>query len=277
MFEFFALYIPNLLAALLCSVGLSLVGGLLAARGEALQALVASQSASLGVTIGLSVLLLTGGNLDEFSILPLITAFFFSVVVYILGQSICDKNRSKSSEILISVFLFSLAMNYLITAALPLLESHFSSSFMGDIATASKASSYWLSSVLSLGIIFFLSFWKALLHQSFWISGAGVTFRPALGLVFYIISAILIVESSRIMGFLFTSSTLIVIPLAVSIITKNSRSFLKAVVFLAFLSTLIGFSLSLSFQYLSTSATIVVTQVLLSSVAIVFSGLKSNA
>ncbi len=262
--EALSIYAPNFFAVLASSVALALVGSQLAARSESLQAFVASQSASLGITLGLAAMVLWEQGVDADSILPVFSALFFAVIFYTAGQKLGTLHRSKSSEILVTLFLFSLALNFLITASLPQLETHFSSSFMGDIATASAASSYWLLMLSIIAMLIVLTFMKRVTYQSFWLASSGVDFAPSLRIFFYALCALLIVESTRIFGFLYTSASLVVLPLAVSLVARNLRSFNIQVVALAAASSGLGFLLSLYSTKFSTSASIVATQVLIS-------------
>ncbi len=262
------IYGPNIIATLLSSVALALLGSQLSSRSESLQAFVASQSASLGITVGLALLILLSRNVEDTPLLPIILAFIFSSFSYFLAQKLCSLFRSKSTEILIAAFLFSLSLNYLITAALPHLESHFSAAFMGDIATASANSSYWLAILSLCGMCFFLLRFRQLSLQSFWIASSNVTRLPGLKILFYLAAALLIVESTRIFGFLYTSASLTVAPLAASLVARNLKTFVLLTLCLSSISSCLGFILSLYSSQFSTSASIVSAQVILSSLAI---------
>lgn len=271
--EVVGIYLPNIVAVLLSSVVLSIMGSHLASRSESLQAFLASQSASLGITLGLAVVIFLGKGIEVSSSIPIVSAFSCAVIFFVIGQKLISLHRTKSSEILISLFLFSLAMNFLLTAAFPRLESHFSSSFMGDIATASSVSSWWLAKLSILIGTFVLSSFKRIVFQSFWKFSSGVDFNPKLNLVFYIFCAFFIVECTRIFGFLYTSSSLVVVPLAASLVARGLFSFWIQAVVISILSSGLGFFLSLYSSNFSTSASIVVFQFVLSSVWIVCMGI----
>jgi len=269
------IYLPNILAALAAAVALAILGSMLAARSESLQAFVASQSAALGITIGLLVLIFTVGMEHGMIMLPTIFAFIFSVSVYLVTQKLCERHRVVATEILVAAFLLIIAINYLFTAAIPSLEQHFSIAFMGDIATASGASSYWLFAVSLLSVFFFILNYRRLVFQSFWIASSGIVMFPVLKLCFYLVASLLIVESTRLFGFLFTSASLLCLPLGASIGTKSLKGFSLSLPLLAIVSTSLGFGLSLKFQNLSTSATIVVMQVLVSALFVFKNNLRS--
>jgi ABC-type Mn2+/Zn2+ transport system permease subunit len=273
MIEALSVYAANLMASLMTSVALAIAGSLLASRSQSLQAFVTSQSALLGVTLGLATLHFVTGSVDGYPMVPIAAAFATAMVFYLLGRKLCGLHQLKSNEILIALFLFSLSLSYILTAALPFLESHFSAAFLGDIATASQTSSLWLTVLSLIANIYFVLNLKRLTLQGFWLSGSGVTFDARLNVVFYLICATLIVESTRIFGFLFTSASLVVAPLAVSLRAKGLREFLLQSSALAVLSTLLGFLASLHWQGLSTSAAIVVAQVV---VALVFVRLRAK-
>ena len=264
-----SIYGPNLIGTFFCSIALALLGTQLASRSESLQAFVASQSASLGITSGLALVVLLTGDTEAYPHIPVILAFVFSTSFYFFAQKLSARFRSKSTEILITLFLFSLSVNYLVTGVLPYLESHFSASFMGDIATASATSSYLLALVSFAISSLLLSRMRQINFQSFWISSSNVSFSHTLQVLFYFVCALLIVESTRVFGFLYTSASLVVIPLAASLAAKSFKHFLSLVVGLSAISSLLGFIISLWSLKLSTSACIVTAQVFLSILAII--------
>jgi ABC-type Mn2+/Zn2+ transport system permease subunit len=264
MIDALSVYGPNIVASLMTSVALAIAGALLASRSQSLQAFVTSQSTLLGVTVGLATLHFVTGSVEGYAIVPIAAAFAMAMAFYLLGRKLCSLYQVKSNEILIALFLLSLSLSYLLTAALPFLESHFSTAFLGDIATASKTSSNWLSAISLLATSFFVLKFKRLALQSFWLSSGGVLFEARLNQVFFLVCALLIVESTRIFGFLFTSASLIVAPLAVSLCAKGLKEFILQSTALAGLSTFVGFMLSLYWQGLSTSAAIVVSQIAMS-------------
>ena len=216
MIENFGLYLPNIVAALFASVALALAGSFLASRNEVLQAMLVSQASSLGVSLSLGALLLAGTRVEGSLVTPAIGAVFCAVLIYFLAQSATKKWRSKATSILLSIFVLCLSLNYIVTAAYPALESHFASSFLGDIATTSATSSWYLSALAVLCIGIFISLRKQLLLQSFWVASADTVFSKGLELVFYTLVAVLVIESTRLLGFLLTVSSLVILPLCVS-------------------------------------------------------------
>lgn len=249
MIENLAIYFPNLVAALLGSIALALLGALLNARGEVLQAMLASQSSGLGISIGLVV-----GILAHF--LPFVVAVFFAGASFVISQVLVKKWRAKATPFLLSMFLLSLSLNYLVTASFPALETHFASSFLGDIATTSTLSCWYFSalSLISIGVLFFN--WRAWVMRSFWSASSDVVFSREKDLLFYFLAGVLVVESTRILGFLVTMSSLVILPLAVSLFAVSLRSFRLILVGTNLLSTGLAFVISMRFESLPTSAVI---------------------
>lgn len=259
--EAFSLYVPNMVAAAFAALALALLGAQLAARGESLQALVASQSASLGTTLGLCVLVLMGVlRGDELHWLPWLLSLVVAMGAYGVGQKLCARHPVKSSLILVTIFLASLATTYLLTSLMPSLESHFASGFLGDLATASAGSAWYLTTLsFAVAVVLFAN-WRLLSLQSFWLASAGVLMRRPLARMFYLVAAIVVVESTRIFGFLFTASSLIVVPLMATWRLRDLRSYTQRLVLAAVLPTVSGFALSLWHEQMSTSATVVFAQ-----------------
>jgi zinc/manganese transport system permease protein/iron/zinc/copper transport system permease protein len=219
-----------------------------------------SQASSLGVNLSLGILILVGINLESSLLTPALGAVLCALFVYFISQRAAKKWRSKATSILLSIFVMCLSLSYIVTSVFPALESHFASSFLGDIATTSGASSWYLSalSILCIGIFVFLR--RRLLLQSFWVASADTVFSKKLELIFYALVAVLVIESTRLLGFLLTVSSLVILPLCVSIFARKSTSYLIYLVSVAATASVAAFVFSLKIEKLPTSAVIAITQ-----------------
>jgi ABC-type Mn2+/Zn2+ transport system permease subunit len=225
MVENLNLYFPNIVAALFGAVALALVGAQLASRNEILHAMLVSQASSLGVSLSIGALLLFGKTISQGPAVPALGAVLCALLIYLLAHVASKTWRAKATSVLLSLFVLCLSLNYIVTAAFPALESHFASSFLGDIATTSAASSWYLSVLAFLCVCVLALLHKKLLLQSFWVASGDTVFSKSLELVFYILVAVLVVESTRLLGFLLTVSSLVVLPLCMSIFATNSKQF----------------------------------------------------
>lgn len=266
MLEMITLYIPNIVAVELGSISLAIVGSFLASRNEVLQAMLVSQASSLGVSLSLATLILLGVELDIILFAPVIGSISSAVIIYFLAQNAAKKWRSKAASIFLSLFIFCLSLNYIVTAALPALESHFASNFLGDIATTSSLSSWYFSFLAGTSILIFLLIRKRLVFQSFWIAASDTAHNKRLEIIFYVSVATLIIESTRLLGFLLTLSSLVILPLCASIFSTNSVRFFSLLLVLAGVTAFGGFILSLSLERLPTSAVIALTQAIVGGV-----------
>jgi ABC-type Mn2+/Zn2+ transport system permease subunit len=268
MLESLSLYFPNLVAMTLGSVSLALLGAHLNSRGEVLQAMLISQSSSLGISSTLALSLFLHGQLLDKPLAPILGGILFSFFLYALAQFLCKKWRAKASSLLLGLFLIILALNYIVTVAFPALESHFARSFLGDIATTSKLSSWYYCGICLISLSGLLFFWKNFTLNSFWASSAERIFSKKYELIFYLIAGIMIIESTRIFGFLVSLSSLVILPLSLSLCVNNTWNYKMALVVTAFVSSFLGFALSLYFERLPTSAVIVLMQALMGILSI---------
>lgn len=254
------LYLPNFLATLASASALSMLGFLLLSRGEMLQSIVVSQASALGATLVLALSLSMGVSIGEFTLLPILGSVVMAIFVLLLLKSLSLNSKSLLSLILMAAFIFSLSLNYLITAAVPSLEAHFVSAFLGDIATASAPSAWYLCVLSILFILTFAYRWKRLMLQAFWLSLSDTKISRGTEILYVLFSAFLIVEATRIFGFLFTASSILVFPLALSLSLKKAQ-FLKRKLFLLSVFThLCAFILALQLSNLPTSALLCVAQ-----------------
>lgn len=255
------LYLPNVIAACVCSVALSLIGAQLATRSQTLHVMVLSQASNLGLLVAWALVTALGFLPDDFSQIVKTISFCFAALVYLLAIGMAERNRHKSTQVLLTFFVFCLSMGYLLTSAFPELDSHFVSGFLGDLATASLGDCLWIGFWAVLAV-FFLGFkWRDVTLQSVW-SVLGIYNKHSLlRLGFLVLTFLLVAESTRIFGFLFTISSLVVLPFLATPAAAGLWSYFRVLMGTALLSTALGFCLSLSAQVLSTSATVVVAQV----------------
>lgn len=274
MIENLGIYFPNLIATLLGSVALTLLGAHLNARGEALQAMLVSQASGLGVSIALALGLLVGESVSHNTLTPIIGAILFAGLSYAASQFLTKKWRSKANTLLLSFFVLSLSLNYVVTAAFPALEAHFASTFLGDIATASSHSSWYFSALAAVSLGILTAFWKSFLLNSFWATSADMCLSRKIEILFYVLAAVLVIESTRIFGFLVTISSLVTLPLCVSLVARNLKYFSLILVACSLVSIQLAFMISMANERLPTSALIALSQAFIGGLLVFLHTLK---
>lgn len=262
LLENLALYLPNLLATLASSSALSILGFLLLSRGEMLHSIVVSQASALGATLVLALSLSVGLAVGSSALLPLLGSVLMAIATLLMLKRFSGNSKSQLPLILMAAFIFTLSLNYLITAAVPSLEAHFVSAFLGDIATASAFSAWYLFALSLLFIGVFAFRWKKLMLQAFWLSLSDTRISKGTELLYVLFSTFLIVESTRIFGFLFTASSILVFPLAFSFSLKKAQHLKRKLGVLSVITHVCAFILALQFSSLPTSALLCVAQFL---------------
>jgi len=256
--ENITLYLPNFLATLASASALSMLGFLLLSRGEMLHSIVVSQASALGATLVMALALLLGISVN--STLPVLGSVVMAIAVLITIKRLSRDSKFQLPLILMAAFIFSLSLNYLVTAAVPALEAHFVSAFLGDIATASAFSAWYLFALSLLFILVLSLRWKKLMLQAFWLSLSDTKISRGTEVLYVLLSTLLIVESTRIFGFLFTASSILVFPLAFSLSLKKAQFLKRKLCLLSVTTHVVAFALALQLSNLPTSALLCVSQ-----------------
>lgn len=255
------IYGPVLFAAAIAAAALCVAGTFLAARRETLQAVVASQSASFGVTValvlGLWIPVLAWGSV------PAVVSLVFTILVYIIVKKALPRLSNKATELLWILFLSLLALNFLVLSLFPSIERHFANSFMGDLATATNNEAILIAALSAVLVTFALARWTILLHANFWAASKVFHLKNGDQLVLLILSGVVIAFSTHIFGFLFTCTSLVVAPFFASIAGSTSKMFLRLALLIAIAGTGVGFLFSLAQDQVSTSASVTLAQVAL--------------
>jgi len=255
------LYWPTILAAIATGTTLSVVGALLVTRQAAVQTLAVSQSAGLGVSLGLliSEVFFPEGHIEH-TTLPL----FFGLAVSAGGFALTEyaaRHSHTQTVIYLSAFAFFWGLSQLLIGFFPVVESHAAALYFGDLVTLTEGEILFFLSLASGISIYLFCFWKALSARAFLsaILDEPLRLRSRMDLGFYGVSLALVCLSVQLLGLLFTLCALF-LPTAVYSFSRQVGvgQHLRKVAVSAGFSSGAGFLLSLAEPRLLTTPTIAV-------------------
>lgn len=212
MTELLSLYWPTILAACITGATLSVVGALLVTRQAAVQTLAVSQSAGLGVSLGLLIVQVyfTEGHVEH-TTLPLILGLVVSVLGFGGTEWLARRSHSQTVVYLAAFGVFW-ACSQLFTGFFPVVESHATALYFGDIVTLTKGESFFFVALSAAFAVYLAALWRKLSGRAFLtaILEEPLRFRHPLDLGFYVVSLSLVCLSVQLLGLLFTLSSLFV-------------------------------------------------------------------
>ncbi len=217
--ELIWIYKWSVVAAVIVSAALALIGTQLAARQQAMQTLVVSQSASLGVISALGLLAALHGehtHPHEPSLWPTMSGFLFALVMGLISQRLIRTKWPSRNTYFIALFCMLMSLNACVIAISPGLEAHTSAAYFGDLAVSSETEAQLLS-VLGLAVgVGMIWAWKRLTAISFNLMSFEL---PPLrrrdqqvDLAMNLASFILIAGAVQFLGLLFTLASLFLVP-----------------------------------------------------------------
>ena len=259
--ESLAIFGGAIVVGALAAVALSLYGIHLATRDSALQSLAISQGAQLGV------LLTLGFVHSQNNYLPWFGGLFVAFSVSLLSDRVASRIRASKNTVFIVFFLILLASSYCLISVLPVLDSHHSQAFFGELVFLSGAEMYVLAIVSLISLAVLLFNFNKWCNRSFLLSTFGgdslVTSRQDRGFLF--ISLILIVTSVFSVGLLLTLSALFIPSMVLSFLKKaDLKKHFIACAMTAGLGVVFGFVLTLELEDYPTVPVVVLTFLLLS-------------
>jgi ABC-type Mn2+/Zn2+ transport system permease subunit len=248
-----ALYSFNILAGLFWGSYLSLLGPQLATRDKAMQILCAGQGAMLGVLLGLGL----GSKYHYDHLFPIVAGYFSAMGCYFLSEKIIQNKASKNTH-LTFLFCLLLALSYCVTAFFPMLETHLSQVYFGDLTTLTNLDCIELIILAIIGFGFFYKNLYTITNRSFEIAIFGNS--PKKDFLFELFNLVTLSISIQHVGYLFTMGMLF-IPTAVLTYTrfKGFRLHYVLCLLVSALGIGIGFLISLNFPTFPTISVILVT------------------
>ncbi len=212
MTELLSLYWPTIIAACLTGATLSVVGALLVTRQAAVQTLAVSQSAGLGVSLGLLIVQVNfaEGHVEH-TMLPLMLGLVVSALGF-AGTELLARRSHSQTVVYLAAFGIFWACSQLFTGFFPVVESHATALYFGDIVTMTKGESFFFMALSALFAVYLGIFWRKLSGRAFLTSilEEPLRLKNPLDLGFYVVSLTLVCLAVQLLGLLFTLSSLFV-------------------------------------------------------------------
>lgn len=243
--ELLQIYKWSIPASVLMAAALSLVGAQWTAREKSAQIFVLGQGSSLGIVLGLVCNILLGTDFHWLSLLLGLTLGWLTLVL----SDMAIEKKSDRNHIYLTLFVFFLALTYLMTALTPSLESHMASAYFGDLAVMSDSTGKISLAAALLFTGFVLKNWRDLTRISFELVNHSWIHRSWKNRLFDVGTLLLTTLAIQGMGYLFTIGSLFI---ATSFASQRSRN-LKIYTFKILLISTVGCLLGFSFSLLSTN------------------------
>ncbi len=269
---FLILYKWSWAAAVFGGAALALVGSHMAARNQAVQTLVISQGASLGVVIALAFTHAHGQDSESaIAFWPSLIGLTMAGAAYLFCEWAIPQRWPSRNTYFVGIFALTLATTYLIISLVPSLETHMAASFFGDISVASDGEARLIALIGLLSGSFVFYKWNAIVKWSF----EQVIFRSfhasrrdrSIQYGFLAATLITITACVQFLGLLFTLSCLFLPAMVLSRTQQNLRGLATKLVVSSALGVTLGLGLSLWQGRLPTSPTLTLS-LLLTSLAL---------
>ncbi len=258
-FELLSIYKWSLPACVIAAGVLSLIGAQWTARGQSAQIFVLSQGSSLGVVLGLIFNLLFGTDLH---FINLILGFSLGWLTLLFSNWI-TQGRADRNHIYLTLFVFFLALTYLLTSLTPALESHMAAAYFGDLAVMSDAAAVIVAIIGLASLIFIIKEWKFLSLVSFQLSNSSLIQRRWKNTLFEAITLIVTAASVQNMGYLFTIGSLFIGTSFAAHRSRDLNAYTFKMLMIAVSGSLLGFVISLLSTKLPTVPCVILGQVLI--------------
>lgn len=241
----FLFYKLSFLVAALSGGSLSIIGKHFLSRGNILEIFLLSQLAIIGNL--LSRLLF---HHEELGIQSLVSSY----ILFGVGKYTLHRLKLLSFEkgpFMVGGYLFLLSLQYLIIGYFPQLDSHMSIGFFGNMVTASKNEN--MASILTFSFFIFVYFLgrRKISKRTIEINILNSKDSSKFDLLLFTLP---LISSLYSLGFLYTMSFLLLPSLLIGKIFDSEKKANYFLVLTASLSSILGLTLSISFERLSTSS-----------------------
>jgi len=235
------IYKWSLPSSIVMAIALALIGSQWTAREKSAQIFVLGQGSSLGVVLGLIINILAG---TDFHWLNLAAGFLLGALTLSLSDALIERKPGRN-HIYLSLFVFFLALTYLLSAITPSLETHLASAYFGDLAVMSDLGAQGCLAVAAVFTVFVLREWRGLSLISFQIVNQSLIHRTWKLRVFDIATLLLTTMAVQNMGYLFTMGSLFIATSFASHQSKSLNSYTVRLALIASLGSFAGFVFSL--------------------------------
>lgn len=239
--ELLQVYKWSLPASLMMAAALSLVGAQWTAREKSAQVFVLGQGSSLGIVLGLVANILMKTDFHWLSILIGLSLGWLTLII----SDFAIEKKSDRNHIYLTLFVFFLALTYLMTALTPSLESHMASAYFGDLAVMSDSEGQIALVAALIFAGFVLKNWRKLTRISFELVNHSWIHSSWKNRIFDIGTLLLTTLSIQGMGYLFTIGSLFISTSFASQRSKNLNSYTQRILLISSMGCLVGFAISL--------------------------------
>lgn len=253
LYQMVSIFVLAIVCSLISSIALSWRGIHIVSRQKSLQILCIAQGALAGglLAILLNSLFAAEGELSLLG-LGVVCSFLAGFFVGALVENLNKTDISEKPNLLLSLFVFLLALNALLSAIFPQVETHMSQMFFGDLSTVSDTSAVFAFCVFTF--LTYTGFKKrfADANRSFSIVVLDKKFTRD-----WIVDTAIITFSVQTFGFLF-SLGMIMIPTTMArlkLVPGMTRHYIVVAIG-AVSGTFLGFITSLANGHLPTVPTI---------------------
>ncbi|MDG0815380.1 metal ABC transporter permease [Bdellovibrio svalbardensis] len=256
--ELLQIYKWSLPSSILMAAVLALIGAQWTAREKSAQIFVLGQGSSLGIVLGLVINILLG---TDFHWLSLLLGLILGGLTLVLSDLMVER-KSDRNHIYLTLFVFFLALTYLMTALTPSLESHMASAYFGDLAVMSDTAGKISLIAALVFAVFILVNWRHLTRISFELVNHSWIHRSLKNRLFDFGTLLVTTLAIQGMGYLFTIGSLFIATTFASQRSRNLRSYTLRILTISTLGCLLGFSLSLLSTNLPTVPCVLIGQIL---------------
>lgn len=162
--DLFTFYLAAILISSFACGVLSLFGSVVIARERITNVLFYSQTAKLGIIIGL---FLNNSLQRDSTIMPFSISLFVMAIFYIVSEYIGAKAIANKEAIFLALFVIALQTEEFLLYSLKSIEQHELNKFYGDIVTIEGEHIFWLGAFSALLLAIFMTFEKKWFIESF--------------------------------------------------------------------------------------------------------------
>lgn len=204
------LYWPTILAATATAAALAFLGALVITRQAAVQTLAVSQGAGFGVSLGLlaNQVYFHEAHLEH-TVLPLATGLVASALAF--GAT---ERASRLSPTPTAVYLGAFALLWsgtqLLTGFFPVIESHATALYFGDVVTLTRSESFFFLALAVAALAYLGRSWRRQAERAFLaaILEEPLSFKSGRDRGFQVVALLMVCLSVQLLGLLFTLAAL---------------------------------------------------------------------
>lgn len=238
---------------------LSCLGLHMTSRLQSLQSLSVGQAATFGVLLGIVFF-----HDHHHSGAAVLTGVGTALLVFYGGKKWAIRRPHLKESFFIALFLFMMAASYWLISFFPGIDGHLAQAYFGDLVTVSTAESWVIIALSVLMAAWLFCLRKTHLKESLEVSlyGEEDVRRCFHHHIFEFLSVIYLSVCIFSLGFLFTIASLLIPTVWIGIIQRSSlQAHVRLIGMSVLVASFVGFWLSLRFDQVSTTPSIVLSYV----------------